>query len=393
MKDTFRSIMFVVLVGLPTFLIVWVFFLGCGAARACTGTHLPEMTSVPTLHAATMPPPLVGAQAVASTPKCHIAAADLIGAWIDAGYSETASFAFNDSQGTACTGTFKDDVQPLFLTPNIWYNGAQACTTCHNADLAKAFKHMDLSSYAGILAGANRDNGQAKGDDILGGGHWDQSILHLMLVAPGGKIQPNNLGLTNAMPFGRSSVVPPPPANGPVIAAGSPGGSGAPAAGPTATSEVSATAASGPTATLENTAAATTGATTDVARPSNPGGAGLAVTLTGNAQTGKQLFAANCAVCHGAEGKGGIPNPGSGDGTVPSLNPIDPTLVSADPRVFIYNLDLFLEHGSTPEGDNPTLKMPAWGDDHKLEPQQIADLIAYVMSLNSAQTPGATPTP
>jgi len=391
MRDSLTSIILVVLAGLAIFLISWVLFLACGFADACSGSHLQVMTAIPTLHAATMPPPLVGAAAVASVPRCHVAADDLIGAWVNAGYSETASFSFTDAKGTTCTATFKDDVQPLFVTPNLWYNGAQACTTCHYADVTKAFKNMDLSSYAGIVAGANRTNGQAKGNDILGGGKWDQSILHLMLYAPDGKIQTNTLGLNAAMPFGRSNIVPAVPANGPVIAAGSPGAGGT-AAGPTATGQVAGLANPSSTATVVSTAAATD-TSVAIARPSNPGGAGLAVTLTGNVDSGKQLFAANCAVCHNAEGKGGLPNAGSDDGTVPTLNPIDPSLVSADSRVFIYNLDLFLEHGSTPAGPNPTLKMPAWGDSQKLLPQQIADLIAYVMSLNSSQTPAVTPTP
>ncbi len=123
-------------------------------------------------------------------------------------------------------------------------------------------------------------------------------------------------------------------------------------------------------------------ATEEVARPSNPGGPGQAVNLTGNADSGQKIFAANCAVCHNAEGKGGIPNDGSADGTVPSLNPIDPTLKSSDYATFATNLDLFLEHGSTPEGNNPTFSMPAWGDKSLLTPQQIADVIAYVISLN-----------
>ena len=41
-----------------------------------------------------------------------------------------------------------------------------------------------------------------------------------------------------------------------------------------------------------------------------------------------------------------------------------------------------MEHGSTPSGSNPQLTMPAWGDQKKLTDQQIADVIAYVMSLN-----------
>ncbi len=77
-------------------------------------------------------------------------------------------------------------------------------------------------------------------------------------------------------------------------------------------------------------------------------------------------------------------NPGSDDETIPALNPIDDTLISSDPQVYAGNLDLFLEHGSKPEGTNPQLSMPAFGDEGRLSPQQIADAIAYVMSLNPA---------
>jgi mono/diheme cytochrome c family protein len=120
----------------------------------------------------------------------------------------------------------------------------------------------------------------------------------------------------------------------------------------------------------------------DIARPSNPGGPGPALDLQGDANRGKDIYAANCEYCHAAEGKGGLPNPGTTDGTVPSLNPIDPTLVNADYKTFAYNLDLFLEHGSVPEGAEPTRNMPAWGDNKALTPQQIADVIAYIISLN-----------
>jgi mono/diheme cytochrome c family protein len=120
----------------------------------------------------------------------------------------------------------------------------------------------------------------------------------------------------------------------------------------------------------------------EVARPSNSGGPGEAINLTGDATAGATIFSENCVACHGEQGKGGIPNPGTDDGTVPALNPIDPTLVSADTKVFATNLDLFIEHGSTPEGDSPTLQMKPFGDQKLLTPQQIADVIAYVISLN-----------
>ena len=125
----------------------------------------------------------------------------------------------------------------------------------------------------------------------------------------------------------------------------------------------------------------TTGQAT-VARPSNAGGVGKAIELKGDLKKGAAIFRASCMGCHNAEGKGGIANPGSADGTVPALNPIDPTLVGKDYKTFAGNLDLFIEHGSTPEGKNPVIKMPAVGDQKILTPQQIADVIAYIISLN-----------
>jgi mono/diheme cytochrome c family protein len=125
------------------------------------------------------------------------------------------------------------------------------------------------------------------------------------------------------------------------------------------------------------------------ARPSHPGGTGPAVGLAGNADSGAALFATSCAVCHGPDGKGGVPNPGSADGTVPALNPIDPTIAGAGAADFVANADLFLEHGSRPEGPAPEKQMPAWGDTKALQPQQIADLIAYLLRLNQAAAPAS----
>ena len=141
------------------------------------------------------------------------------------------------------------------------------------------------------------------------------------------------------------------------------------------------------------TPVATAEGSADIARPSNPGGGGPALNLTGDAQTGAELYVANCQKCHGMNGQGGVLNPGSDDGTVPPLNPIDDTMISPDPQVYAYNVDLFIEHGSTPAGPSPQLTMAAWGDEGKLAPQQIADLIAYIMSLNPAPSAEATVEP
>ena len=120
-----------------------------------------------------------------------------------------------------------------------------------------------------------------------------------------------------------------------------------------------------------------------IPRPSNPGGPGEALNLTGDAASGAQIFQTNCVPCHGPEGMQGVANPGTDDGSVPTLNPIDPALVDPDPKTFALNLDLFIQHGSTPAGPNPAISMPAWGDQGALEQQQIADVIAYLISLNT----------
>jgi mono/diheme cytochrome c family protein len=365
MNDSTKKIIYTVLVGLPTLLVVWVFslyFFGCGTTNTCTGIELPSMTPIPTLLPATMPAPKVGADALAATPKCRISALNLIGAWVSAGYTEKDPFTFSDIKGATCTGSFQTDVQKLFITPNLWYDGAPACITCHYADLAKAQKNMDLSSYAGIIAGSNRLNNAPKGNDILGAGNWDNALLHKMLYAPNGKTE---IGRP-AMPLGRPATV---PAEGPIISAGSPGGSETTAASATAAPQAVPTA----TATAE---------VVEVARPSNPGGPGDAIKLTGDAATGGQIFVAQCSACHGDQGKQGIPNPGSTDGTVPTLDPIDPSLIDKNATVYATNLDLFLEHGSQPAGNFPAISMPAWGDRKLLSPQEIADLIAYLISLN-----------
>jgi cytochrome c len=122
----------------------------------------------------------------------------------------------------------------------------------------------------------------------------------------------------------------------------------------------------------------------NAAKPSNPGGTGKALSLTGDPVKGKQIFADKCVECHGEEGKGGIANEGAEE-DVPELNPIDSTMVNTDLKVFAANIDVFIEHGSTPGGDSPTRVMLPFGDSNLLQPQDIADVIAYVISLNSAK--------
>ncbi len=212
-----QKIIFGILGGLVALVVVFIsamYFFSCGNT-VCSGVALPETTPIPTLIAATLPAPGVGANAAPAKPRCRVAAVDLIGAWVSAGYSETEPFEFTDVKGQVCTATFKEDVQRLFVEANLWYDGSPACTTCHYADVVKATQNMDLSTYAGILAGSQRKNAEPTGKDILAAGDWPNALLYQMLHAPDGKTAINR----PAMPLGRPANV---PANGPVIAAGTP---------------------------------------------------------------------------------------------------------------------------------------------------------------------------
>ncbi len=118
---------------------------------------------------------------------------------------------------------------------------------------------------------------------------------------------------------------------------------------------------------------------------------GQAASIHGSPLAGRAVFDKNCSTCHGDRGAGGVDNPGSDDGTVPAVNPIDPGFLEdsqGDPAIFAADLDLFLQHGSRPSGDNPKQSMPAWGDTKKLSQQDIADVEAYVMSMNGVFWPG-----
>jgi ubiquinol-cytochrome c reductase cytochrome b subunit len=109
---------------------------------------------------------------------------------------------------------------------------------------------------------------------------------------------------------------------------------------------------------------------------------GKAADIIGSAERGAMLFKMECMPCHGLNGTGNVSNPGSADGIVPALNPIDKELLRMDPKEFAGNLDDYLQHGSTPEGPNPALSMPAFGDSNSLTQQQIANVEAYIMKTN-----------
>ena len=110
---------------------------------------------------------------------------------------------------------------------------------------------------------------------------------------------------------------------------------------------------------------------------------GKAASIIGNVKVGRKLFIQQCASCHGLDGKGGVPNFGSTFGKVPALNPISTALFSKSPKQFAENIDRFIQHGAVPSGAKPTLDMIAFGDTYSLTQPEIANIEAYVMSLNN----------
>ena len=109
---------------------------------------------------------------------------------------------------------------------------------------------------------------------------------------------------------------------------------------------------------------------------------GQAARVIGNKERGAVLFKDYCSSCHGPKGTLGMLNPGSDEGKVPQLNPIQRELYSRDPKTFAANIDRFIQHGSIPSGNSPSLSMFAFGDTNTLTQQEIANVEAYVMSVN-----------
>ena len=185
MKDDVRKYIFTTLTIFMLGLIVWISFLfvnACGLTLTCNrGKPSVDRTPIPTLLPATLPAMETGKNSpVVISDQCHAAAVDLVGAWVTAGSPETEAFQFTDINGQSCESTF-EEVKPLFVEANFWYSGSLSCVSCHSVDVTISPAQLDLSSYAGIMAGSRRADAGSKGADILGGGNWESSVLYEFL--------------------------------------------------------------------------------------------------------------------------------------------------------------------------------------------------------------------
>ncbi len=118
--------------------------------------------------------------------------------------------------------------------------------------------------------------------------------------------------------------------------------------------------------------------------------------MIGDPKHGAVLFDLDCAKCHGKAGEGNVPNPGSQAGVVAPLAPISRGLFSDNPLVFTENIDRVIQHGASPTGPSPSLMMPAFGDTRALTLPMIANIEAYILSLNGVDAakiihPGTMP--
>ena len=190
MNDDTRRLIYGTIVAFLVFIVAWIGFVyisACSFTLNCIqGAQLVVRTPIPTLipvkHAQGQGQPQ---PAPAEFNKCKVGAVDLIGAWMEAGHTETEAFPFTDLNGQSCEATYAD-LQPLFRDNSIWFRGSLGCVSCHNADLTDRSAGLDLSTYEAISLGSRRVAGSTSpGTDIFGGGDLEKSLLYQVLTTQG----------------------------------------------------------------------------------------------------------------------------------------------------------------------------------------------------------------
>ena len=182
MNDDVRRIVYGTLIGFLLIVVSWlalIYISACGFTLTCYRAlpivvRTPIPTLIPVAHAENQ-----GGEPVETEfNECRVSATDLVGAWVIAGSPETEAFPFTDLDGSPCEGTYVEDVQPLFIDSSVWYPGSLGCVSCHNVEQPDRNGGLDLTTYQGILQGAQNK-------DILGGGDWESSILRDVLLVHG----------------------------------------------------------------------------------------------------------------------------------------------------------------------------------------------------------------
>ena len=140
-----RRIYFPILVG-ATLVLLAIVLVACGSKAPPSPT------------ATTVPPEPTATEALTEVSDESGAAAyavDLIAAWVESGSPETDAFDYTGVDGKTYQATFAVDIQPLFTQNEAWFEGSQACTGCHFAASENSYHQLNLTTYEGILTGAD----------------------------------------------------------------------------------------------------------------------------------------------------------------------------------------------------------------------------------------------
>ena len=182
-----RKFIFGAIIGLFVFvglMIGIVYVSACGLTFTCDRADPKlNLTPIPTLIPQSEAQVQHPSQSMTEFNKCQVNAVDLIGAWVTAGTPDTEPFPFTSLSGESCEGTYSADIQHLFVENELWKTGAIGCVSCHNADFTDRSSGLDLTSYDSVLLGSRRVAGSSsKGNEILGNGDWEKSVLYDVLA-------------------------------------------------------------------------------------------------------------------------------------------------------------------------------------------------------------------
>ena len=110
-------------------------------------------------------------------------------------------------------------MQLLFSGSNLWFRVPWlARTVIMRISSGAASAQLDLSTYAGVVAGSRRSPGSAPGTDILAAGDWQASILNRQLFVlrkmpyglPPGSVQDGGPTVLAGIPVSVANATPPP---------------------------------------------------------------------------------------------------------------------------------------------------------------------------------------
>jgi hypothetical protein len=123
--------------------------------------------------------PLEAQQAISQTQETEggvdVRAVHLLGEWVDQG-AEDGMFTFEGIDGETYEATFEEHILPLFTEPGAWYADSAPCIDCHYEQSEDSDHEMDMSTYEGIMAGADVLS-EPPGVPIVIPGDWENSVL------------------------------------------------------------------------------------------------------------------------------------------------------------------------------------------------------------------------